>query len=185
MLNGVITPLLLTYILILANRSTVLGTAKNGPIFKSVATVCVAAVGLLSFVVLVQTVFGLGSGLGRTDAGVEFASYTFDEAMFTMNTLVAQRAVDTEYVMLFENGWAHCGSLRNFLYLFGIAVSLRSGQFLNSGQEARARRYPTTSRTLTSSSPCNDSSRATSRCLRQCASAAAPSPDRSNRIRRP
>jgi Natural resistance-associated macrophage protein/GAF domain len=59
-LNGVITPLLLTYILILANRSTVLGTAKNGPIFKAVAAVCVAVVGVLSFVVLVQTVFGRG-----------------------------------------------------------------------------------------------------------------------------
>ena len=59
-LNGVITPLLLTYILILANRSAVLGPAKNGPIFKAVATVCVAVVGLLSFVVLIQTVFGLG-----------------------------------------------------------------------------------------------------------------------------
>ena len=59
-LNGVITPLLLTYILILANRSTVLGPAKNGPVFKAVATVCVAVVGLLSFVVLIQTVSGLG-----------------------------------------------------------------------------------------------------------------------------
>jgi Mn2+/Fe2+ NRAMP family transporter len=59
-LNGVITPLLLTYILILANRSSVLGAAKNGPIFKSVATLCVTVVGLLSFVVLIQTVFGLG-----------------------------------------------------------------------------------------------------------------------------
>jgi Mn2+/Fe2+ NRAMP family transporter len=59
-LNGIITPLLLTYVLILANRSSVLGNAKNGPIFRVVATVCVAVVGLLSFVVLVQTVFGLG-----------------------------------------------------------------------------------------------------------------------------
>ncbi|HSS25941.1 MAG TPA: divalent metal cation transporter [Mycobacterium sp.] len=59
-LNGIITPLLLTYILILANRATVLGTAKNGRIFKAVATVCVAVVGLLSFVVFVQTVVGLG-----------------------------------------------------------------------------------------------------------------------------
>ena len=59
-LNGVITPLLLTYILILANRSSVLGAAKNGPIFKSVATLCVTVVGLLSFVVLIQTVFDLG-----------------------------------------------------------------------------------------------------------------------------
>ena len=41
-LNGIITPMLLTYVLILANRSKVLGTAKNGPIFKAVATVCVA-----------------------------------------------------------------------------------------------------------------------------------------------
>ena len=59
-LNGIITPLLLTYVLILANRSTVLGTAKNGPIFKAVATVCVVVVGLLSFVVLIETLFGLG-----------------------------------------------------------------------------------------------------------------------------
>jgi Mn2+/Fe2+ NRAMP family transporter len=59
-LNGIITPMLLAYVLILANRSSVLGTAKNGPIFKAVATVCVAVVGLLSFVVLVETVFGLG-----------------------------------------------------------------------------------------------------------------------------
>ena len=59
-LNGIITPMLLTYVLILANRSNVLGTAKNGPIFKAVATVCVAVVGILSFVVLLETVFGLG-----------------------------------------------------------------------------------------------------------------------------
>ena len=59
-LNGIITPLLLTYILILANRSTVLGKAKNGPLFKTVATVCVAVVGILAFIVLVETVFGLG-----------------------------------------------------------------------------------------------------------------------------
>jgi Mn2+/Fe2+ NRAMP family transporter len=52
--------LLLTYILILANRSTVLGKAKNGPLFKTVATVCVAVVGILAFIVLVETLFGLG-----------------------------------------------------------------------------------------------------------------------------
>ena len=59
-LNGIITPMLLTYVLILANRSNVLGTAKNGPIFKAVATVCVAVVGILSFVVLLETILGLG-----------------------------------------------------------------------------------------------------------------------------
>jgi Mn2+/Fe2+ NRAMP family transporter len=58
--NGIITPLLLTYVLILANRSSVLGDAKNGPIFKAVATICVGVVGFLSFVVLIQSVFGLG-----------------------------------------------------------------------------------------------------------------------------
>ena len=57
-LNGIITPLLLTYVLILANRKSVLGGAANGRIFKWVATLCVAVVGLLSFVVLVQTVVG-------------------------------------------------------------------------------------------------------------------------------
>lgn len=57
-LNGFITPVLLTYILILANRRSVLGAAANGPVFKAVATVCVAVVGVLSALVLVQTVAG-------------------------------------------------------------------------------------------------------------------------------
>jgi Mn2+/Fe2+ NRAMP family transporter len=58
-LNGIITPLLLVYVLILANRRSVLGTAVNGRIFRVVATVSVAVIGVLSFVVLVQTVAGL------------------------------------------------------------------------------------------------------------------------------
>ena len=57
-LNGFITPVLLTYILILANRQSVLGDAANGPVFRVVATLCVTVVGLLSAVVLVQTVAG-------------------------------------------------------------------------------------------------------------------------------
>jgi Mn2+/Fe2+ NRAMP family transporter len=57
-LNGFITPILLTYILILANRRSVLGDAANGPAFRAVATVCVAVVGCLSAFVLVQTVAG-------------------------------------------------------------------------------------------------------------------------------
>ena len=57
-LNGFITPILLTYILILANRRSVLGDAANGPVFRAVATVCVAVVGALSALVLVQTVAG-------------------------------------------------------------------------------------------------------------------------------
>jgi Mn2+/Fe2+ NRAMP family transporter len=58
-LNGVITPLLLTYVLILANRRAVLGTAVNGRTFKVVATISVAVIGALSLVVLIQTLAGL------------------------------------------------------------------------------------------------------------------------------
>jgi NRAMP (natural resistance-associated macrophage protein)-like metal ion transporter len=57
-LNGIITPLLLVYILILANKKSLLGHAANGPIFRSAATVCVTVVSVLSVVVLVQTVGG-------------------------------------------------------------------------------------------------------------------------------
>jgi Mn2+/Fe2+ NRAMP family transporter len=57
-LNGFITPVLLTYILILANRRAVLGDAANGTRFRVLATACVAVVSVLSAVVLVQTVAG-------------------------------------------------------------------------------------------------------------------------------
>ncbi len=57
-LNGIITPLLLVYILILANKKSLLGKAANGPIFKTVATICVGVVSVLSIVVLLQTVLG-------------------------------------------------------------------------------------------------------------------------------
>jgi len=57
-LNGFITPVLLTYILVLASRRSVLGEAANGPRFRALATVCVVVVGALSTVVLVQTIAG-------------------------------------------------------------------------------------------------------------------------------
>jgi Mn2+/Fe2+ NRAMP family transporter len=57
-INGLITPVILTFILILANRRSLLGDAANGPIFRVVATTCVAAVGTLSAVVLVETLLG-------------------------------------------------------------------------------------------------------------------------------
>jgi Mn2+/Fe2+ NRAMP family transporter len=60
-LIGTITPLILTYVLTLANRKSVLGEAANGRIFKVVATGCVAVVGSLSLLVLIQTVTGLVS----------------------------------------------------------------------------------------------------------------------------
>jgi NRAMP (natural resistance-associated macrophage protein)-like metal ion transporter len=57
-LNGIITPILLTYILILANKKSLLGDAANGPVFKTIATICVSVIGALSIVVLATTVSG-------------------------------------------------------------------------------------------------------------------------------
>jgi len=53
-LNGLITPVILVFILVLANRRAVLGDAVNGRRFNAVATTCVALVGLLALVVVVQ-----------------------------------------------------------------------------------------------------------------------------------
>lgn len=55
-LNGIITPILLTYVLILANRRSVLGEAANGRIFKTAATICVVLVAAMSAAVLAQTI---------------------------------------------------------------------------------------------------------------------------------
>lgn len=57
-LNGIITPIILGFILVLANRRSVLGDAVNGPRFRVVATVSVAAVGVLALWVVGQTVLG-------------------------------------------------------------------------------------------------------------------------------
>ena len=54
-LNGLITPIILTFILVLANRRSVLGAAVNSPRFRVVATVCIALVGALAAFVLVET----------------------------------------------------------------------------------------------------------------------------------
>jgi Mn2+/Fe2+ NRAMP family transporter len=62
-LNGLITPILLTYVLLLANRRSVLGDAANGRTFRIVATVSVIGVAILSATVLVQTVLS-AIGLG-------------------------------------------------------------------------------------------------------------------------
>jgi NRAMP (natural resistance-associated macrophage protein)-like metal ion transporter len=62
-LNGLITPILLTYVLVLANRRSVLGDAANGRVFRVVATISVATVAVLSLTVVVQAVLS-GLGLG-------------------------------------------------------------------------------------------------------------------------
>ncbi len=55
-LNGLITPVILVFILILANRRSVLGDAVNGPIFRVVALCSVVGVSIMSAIVVVQTV---------------------------------------------------------------------------------------------------------------------------------
>jgi len=57
-LNGIITPVVLVFLLVLANRRSVLGDAVNSPRFRVVATVCVIAIAVLAVVVVVQTVLG-------------------------------------------------------------------------------------------------------------------------------
>jgi Mn2+/Fe2+ NRAMP family transporter len=52
-LNGLITPIVLVFILILANRRSVLGDAVNGSRFRVVATLCVIVVGVLAVTVVV------------------------------------------------------------------------------------------------------------------------------------
>jgi Mn2+/Fe2+ NRAMP family transporter len=61
--NGIIAPIVLTFLLILANRRGVLGAAVNGPRFRIVATICVVVIAVLATVVFAQTVagwFGIG-----------------------------------------------------------------------------------------------------------------------------
>ena len=56
--NGLITPIILIFILILANRRSVLGNAVNGPKFRLAALVCVVVIATLAVVVLLQTIAG-------------------------------------------------------------------------------------------------------------------------------
>ena len=57
-LNGLITPVILVFILILANRRSLLGDAANGPVFRVVATVCVVGVASMAITLVGQTVVG-------------------------------------------------------------------------------------------------------------------------------
>ena len=60
-LNGLITPVILIFILVLANRSSVLGDAVNGPRFRLLAATCVGAAAVMAVLVVMNTV---GSWLG-------------------------------------------------------------------------------------------------------------------------
>ncbi|HET9733212.1 MAG TPA: divalent metal cation transporter [Acidimicrobiales bacterium] len=57
-LEGIVTPVVLVYILMLANRRSVLGEAVNTPAFRAAATVAVVAISAMSLFLLLQTVLG-------------------------------------------------------------------------------------------------------------------------------
>jgi Mn2+/Fe2+ NRAMP family transporter len=57
-LQGIVTPVILAYILILTNRRTLLGAAANGPAFRVAATLCVVAISAMSVLLLSFTVLG-------------------------------------------------------------------------------------------------------------------------------
>ncbi|MFE8950297.1 NRAMP family divalent metal transporter [Streptomyces sp. NPDC007856] len=62
-LQGLISPIVLVYLLVLTNRRSVLGAAANGPRYRIGATAVVVGVAGMSTILLVQTVlgwFGLG-----------------------------------------------------------------------------------------------------------------------------
>jgi len=61
-LQGLISPIVLVYLLVLTNRRSLLGDAANSRRYRIAATTVVAGVALMSTVLLVQTVldwFGL------------------------------------------------------------------------------------------------------------------------------
>jgi Mn2+/Fe2+ NRAMP family transporter len=62
-LQGIVTPVILAYILILSNRRSVLGRAANRPAFRVAATVCVVAISAMSLLLLGSTLLGF-LGLG-------------------------------------------------------------------------------------------------------------------------
>jgi Mn2+/Fe2+ NRAMP family transporter len=57
-LQGIVTPVILVFILILTSRRSLLGKAANGPVFRTVATLCVAGVSAMSLLLLATTVLG-------------------------------------------------------------------------------------------------------------------------------
>jgi Mn2+/Fe2+ NRAMP family transporter len=57
-LQGIVTPVILVYILILTSRRSVLGKAANRPVFKAAAGICVAGISAMSLLLLGSTVLG-------------------------------------------------------------------------------------------------------------------------------
>lgn len=57
-IEGVVAPIILVFILRLANRRSLLGERANGPVFRAVATVAIGLVAAMSVVLVAETVLG-------------------------------------------------------------------------------------------------------------------------------
>ncbi len=57
-LQGIVTPVILIYILILTNRRSVLGKVANKPVFRVVAGICVTGISAMSLALLGSTILG-------------------------------------------------------------------------------------------------------------------------------
>ncbi len=57
-LQGIVTPVVLIYILVLANRREVLGAAANRPAIRIAATIAVTGISIMSLLLLAQTILG-------------------------------------------------------------------------------------------------------------------------------
>jgi Mn2+/Fe2+ NRAMP family transporter len=57
-LQGIVTPVILIYILILTSRRSVLGKAVNKPVFRVVAGICVTGISAMSLALLGSTILG-------------------------------------------------------------------------------------------------------------------------------
>jgi Mn2+/Fe2+ NRAMP family transporter len=57
-LQGIVTPVILIYILILTSRRNVLGKAANKPLFRIVAGICVTGISAMSLLLLGTTILG-------------------------------------------------------------------------------------------------------------------------------
>ena len=58
-LQGVVAPIVLAYILILSSRRSVLGAAVNGRVFRVAATTAVTAVAAMSLLLVGQTLLSM------------------------------------------------------------------------------------------------------------------------------
>jgi Mn2+/Fe2+ NRAMP family transporter len=63
--QGIVTPIVLIFILVMANRRELLGEVANKPAYRALATIAVGAISIMSLLLLVETVVGWFSRVVR------------------------------------------------------------------------------------------------------------------------